>query len=558
VGVDQLNREQRAADITALAATSLSAPLDVLVIGGGVVGCGAALDATSRGLSVGLVEAGDFAIGTSSRSSRLAHGGLRYLEHLEFGLVHEALTERGLLLERLAPHLVRPVEFVFPLERSFDRAYVGLGTAVYHVLSRMRSYGGPLPRPHLLDNNELSALVPSIETTGLYGAVQFFDAQIDDSRHTMALARTAKARGAHLVTGARVVDFLIEQDEITGVVVEVDGRTFPVHALVVVAAVGIWTDELFALLPGVQRNYLATSKGVHLILRGDAIDAHSAVIAKTEKSVLFILPWDGEWLVGTTDTPWEGDLANPTATQDDISYLLHQANRWLSKPVLPTDVVGVYAGLRPLIGSGHDDDTTSISREHVVITPRPGLVAIAGGKYTTYRVMAQDVVNAAAEHLQQKLLRPIAGSTTKFIPLVGADGYHRMWAERHNIAKANGLPVEVVEHLLNRHGDRINDVLNLIKADSRLREKLVDDRVYLWAEVVVAVTHEGARHLSDVLRRRLRVEIESLDAGQSVIERAAELMGRHLGWSETERVAQIDRYFSDVAAGADRAALLVG
>jgi glycerol-3-phosphate dehydrogenase len=422
----------------------------------------------------------------------------------------------------------------------------------------MRSYGGPLPRPHLLGNSELSALVPSIETVGLFGAVQFFDAQIDDSRHTMAVARTARARGAHLVTGARVVDFLIDQEEVTGAVVEIDGRRVPVHALSVVSATGIWTDELLALLPGQQRKYLATSKGVHLILRGDAIESHSAVIAKTDKSVLFILPWDGEWIVGTTDTHWQGDLTNPTATPEDVSYLLHQVNRWLSKPVLTTDVVGTYAGLRPLIGTGHDDDTTSISREHVVISPRPGLVAIAGGKYTTYRVMAQDVVNAAAQHLQQKLSRPIAGSTTKFIPLVGADGYHRMWAERHEIALAHQISVEVIEHLLNRHGDRVGDVLNLIRVDAELGEKLVDDRVYLWAEVVVAVTHEGARHLSDVLRRRLRVEIESSDAGQSVIERAATLMGRHLGWSDAERAAEINLYQLEVAAGADRAALLVG
>lgn len=556
VGADRLDRDQRAKSIARLTSTTIQKPLDVLVVGGGVVGCGAALDAASRGLSVGLVEAGDFAIGTSSRSSRLAHGGLRYLEQLEFGLVHEALTERGLLLERLAPHLVRPVEFVFPLERSFDRAYVGLGTAVYYALSRLRSYGGVLPRPHLLSNAQLGALVPSIETEGLFGAVQFFDAQIDDSRHTLAVARTASARGAHIVTGARVVDLIFDGQEVIGARIEIDGATHDVFALMVIGAVGVWTDELLALVPGYQQRHLATSKGVHLILRGSAIQSHSAMITKTDKSVLFILPWDDEWILGTTDTAWSGALAEPSVTHEDISYLLHEANRWLGQPVLAEDVVGVYAGLRPLVAAGKDTDTTSVSREHVVISPRRGLVAIAGGKYTTYRVMAEDVVNAAAKQLQTRLSRPIPSSTTRHIPLIGADGYHRLWAERYEIANANSLSVETIEHLLNRHGDRIFDVLAVVSANRRLAEPLVDDRAYIWAEVVVAVTHEGARTLDDVLRRRLRVVIESLDSGEVVADRVADLMAEHLGWSDQERQRQIDDFFAVVTARGQSAALL--
>lgn len=556
-GADRLDPHQRGQAIERLITTSAQKPLDVLVVGGGVVGCGAALDAVSRGLSVGLVEAADLAIGTSSRSSRLAHGGLRYLEQLQFGLVHEALTERGLLLERLAPHLVRPVEFVFPLERSFDRAYVGLGTAVYHVLSRLRSYGGVLPRPHLLSNAELAALVPSIETEGLFGAVQFFDAQIDDSRHTLAVARTASARGAHVVTGAKVVDLLFDGHEVIGARVEIAGLTHDVFASIVVGAAGVWTDELLALVPDYHQRHLATSKGVHLILRGDAIDSHSAMITKTDKSVLFILPWDGEWLLGTTDTAWSGGLLEPAITQEDVSYLLHEANRWLGQPVLAEDVVGVYAGLRPLVSAGKDTDTTSVSREHVVISPRRGLVAIAGGKYTTYRVMAEDVINVAAKQLQARLARRVSSSTTRHIPLIGADGYHRLWAKREEIAMTNSLSVVTIEHLLNRHGDRIDDVLALIKADPGLGELLVDDRAYLWAEVVVAVTHEGARTIDDVLRRRLRVAIESLDSGELVADRVADLIGAHLGWSAPERQRQIDSFFEVVTARGQSAALLV-
>lgn len=556
MGADRLDRNQRARAIETLTGTSIQKPLDVLVVGGGVVGCGAALDAASRGLSVCLVEANDFAIGTSSRSSRLAHGGLRYLEQLEFGLVHEALTERGLLLERLAPHLVRPVEFVFPLERSFDRAYVGLGTAVYYALSRLRSYGGALPRPHLLNNAQLGALVPSIETEGLFGAVQFFDAQIDDSRHTVAVARTASARGAHVVTGAKVVDLLFDGQDVIGARVEIDGVTHDVFALVVVGAAGVWTDELLSLVPDYRQRHLTTSKGVHLIVRGSAIDSHSAMITKTDKSVLFILPWDGEWLLGTTDTPWSGELSEPEVTHGDVTYLLNEANRWLGRPVLADDVVGVYAGLRPLVAAGKDRDTTSVSREHVVISPRKGLVAIAGGKYTTYRVMAEDVVNAAAKHLQIRLSRPISSSTTRHIPLVGADGYHRLWGERYEIANANSVSVELVEHLLNRHGDRIFDVLTLISGDHRLGEQLVDDRAYIWAEVVVAVTHEGARSLDDVLRRRLRVVIESRDSGGLVADRVADLMKDLLGWSSQERDHQIEQFFKVVTERGQSAALL--
>ncbi len=551
-GSDVLDNASRAGAIARMAATTASDPLDVLVIGGGVVGTGSALDGAARGLDVGLVEQRDLAAGTSSRSSRLAHGGLRYLEQREFGLVHEALTERGLLLDRIAPHLVRPVQFIFPVtRRGWERPYVGFGITVYDYLSRLGAYGGQMKRPKTISARIVAGIAPGLKPDAYVGAVRFHDAQIDDARHTLAVARTAVAHGAAIATRATVTSLLREGDRVVGVVVrdEESGKDFEVHARVVLGAAGVWTDEIVGMVNSVGEvnqeptHVVRQSKGIHLVVPREAFRSTSALIARTPNSVLFLLPWGRYWLVGTTDTDYHGSRDDPEATEADVEYLLDQANKWLARPLTREDIIGIYAGLRPLVTSGDGDDGTStLSREHVILRPAPGLVLIAGGKYTTYRVMAADAVDAAvmarAELSSDAAFSSdtVPDSCTAQLPLVGAAGFATAWAVRERTAREAGLPLATIEHLLRRHGDRIRDVLDLVALDPSLGEPLHPDAPYLMAEAVVAVTREGARGLTDVLFRRTRVAIETRDGACTVATRVAEVLAPYAGW-DSQRIA---------------------
>ncbi len=542
---DRLGPDERRAAVDALRSTSL----DILVIGGGVVGCGAALDAAARGLSVGLVEQSDLAAGTSSRSSRLAHGGLRYLEQREFHLVREALTERGLLLDRLAPHLVRPIPFLFPVSHRWERPYVASGVRLYDLLSKVGAYGGTMPRPKSLNREEAKALAPDLDSGEIAGAVRFHDAQIDDARHTVAVARTAAALGAHIVTRTRVESLILEEGTVVGARVhdDVTGDSYDIRARIVIAAVGIWTDEILRMAGQEGEPRVRQSKGVHLVVPGSAIRSTTAIIARTPTSVLFLLPWAGKWLVGTTDTPAEDvDLANPRATEEDVDYLLAQANRWLARPLTRADVLSTYAGFRPLIAEGDDDDpTATLSREHALFRPCPGLVAIAGGKYTTYRVMAADAVDAAVEQCEGE----IPESSTSEIPLIGAEGFAEDWQRRSAIAEDAGLSLEMTERLLRRHGARISEVLALIDADPSLREPLIPGEPYLRAEVVLAASHQGALGLGDVLDRRLRIGLETADGGLAAAEAALPLVAGVLDWDAARSAEEWEAY---AVAASDR------
>ncbi len=378
--------------------------LDVLVIGGGVTGAGCALDAVTRGLTVGLVEARDFAAGTSSRSTKLFHGGLRYLEQLNFPLVLEALKERSLVLNTLCPHLARPVPFIYPLERPvLDRAYVGLGIGVYDVMGAGRGVPGHLK--HLGRKKALESF-PSGRRSAIKGAIRFYEGQVDDARHTMMIARTAAQYGALCANSARVVGFLREDDRVVGARVRdlESGHEFDVRAKEVINAAGVWTDEIQKMVGGRGQFQVRASKGVHLVVPRNRINSATGIITRTEKSLLFIIPWGSHWIIGTTDTDWTLDLAHPAASQTDIDYLLDHANSLLQDPLTREDVVGVYAGLRPLL-SGESDSTSQLSREHAVASPVRGLTVIAGGKYTTYRVMAKDAVDAAVHGMQRKVPR---------------------------------------------------------------------------------------------------------------------------------------------------------
>ncbi|HET9657301.1 MAG TPA: glycerol-3-phosphate dehydrogenase/oxidase [Kineosporiaceae bacterium] len=530
----------------ALQAMARGPELDVLVVGGGVTGAGAALDAVTRGLRTGLVEAGDWAGGTSSRSSKLIHGGLRYLEMLDFSLVREALTERGLLLQRLAPHLVRPVPFLYPLKHRFwERPYVGSGLLLYDLMAATGGARRGVPMHRHLSHRRLRAIAPGLREDVAVGAIRYYDAQVDDARHTMMIVRTAARYGALCASRARVVGFLRDGDRVVGAQVrDVEtGEQYDVRARRVINAAGVWTEQLQDLAEVRPTVRVRASKGIHLVVPRDRIRAEAGMILRTEKSVLFVIPWGAHWIIGTTDTDWDLDKSHPAASDQDIEYLLTRVNSVLAVPLSRNDIVGVYAGLRPLL-SGGADSTSTLSREHVVGRPAPGLVVVAGGKYTTYRVMARDVVDAAVEGLD----RPVPSSCTAEVPIVGADGYRALWSSRRALADTHGIDIEDLERLLHRYGDLVGELLELIGEDPALARKLNTGGGYLRVEALYAVTHEGALHLEDVLTRRTRISIETDDRGVGCAEEVAELIAAPLGWDSARRRTEVDTYTARVSA----------
>jgi glycerol-3-phosphate dehydrogenase len=531
----RLGPAERAAALEALADTEVQ----VLVVGGGVVGAGVALDAVTRGLTVGLVEARDFGSGTSSRSSKLIHGGLRYLEQLNVGLVREALSERSLLLQRLAPHLVRPVSFLFPFTNHWERAYVGAGVAAYDTLGFSMGQTRGLPGHRQLTRRGALRLAPALKRSALTGALVYWDAQVDDARYVTTLVRTAAGFGAHVASRTQVTGLLREGERVTGVrATDLEtGNGVEIRAQQVVNATGVWTDEIQEMVGGRGSINVRASKGVHLVVPRDRIHSTTGIILRTPVSVLFVIPWGRHWIIGTTDTDWSLDKAHPAASRADIDYVLGQVNRILAVPLTRDDVEGVYAGLRPLL-AGESESTSKLSREHTVAHPVPGLVLIAGGKYTTYRVMARDAVDAVAHGLDGK----VAPSCTDSVPLAGADGFIALWNSRHALARSSGLHVARIEHLLHRYGSLISEVLELIAADPSLGKPLTGADDYLRAEIVYAASHEGARHLDDVLARRTHVSIETWDRGLSAAEEAATLMAGPMKWKSRQVARELENY----------------
>jgi glycerol-3-phosphate dehydrogenase len=562
----RLGPGRRTADLRRLAGETF----DVLVVGGGVTGAGAALDAASRGLSVALVEARDLAAGTSSRSSKLVHGGLRYLEQAEFGLVREALTERARLATRLAPHLVRPVPILVPLPagplpvRAGRRIWYGAGLALYDGFAGLVGPGRGMPVHRHLSGAAARRLFPGLRPDALTGAIRYFDGQVDDARLVVTLARTAASLGAVVVTSARMVGLRRRTREVTGARVrDLESATeFDVSARTVIAATGVWSDDLGAMLPndpagrdGGAREpaprapaarpglRVRASKGVHLVVPRSAIPGEVGLILRAAASVLFVLPWGGHWIIGTTDTDWSLDRAHPAASAHDIGYLLAQVNQVLARPLTTADIEGVYAGLRPLL-AGEDEATSALSREHAVAEPMRGLFLVAGGKLTTYRVMAVDVV----DRVVRRLGGPPRRSVTARLPLLGADGYAAMWRDRAGLAHRHRLGVGTVEHLLARYGSLAIEVLAMIGESPRLAEPVAGAPDYLAAEIAYGVRAEAALHLEDVLTRRTRISIETPHRGEESARPAAELMAAELGWSAADVRREVAHYLARVAA----------
>ncbi|WP_412099926.1 glycerol-3-phosphate dehydrogenase/oxidase [Corynebacterium aurimucosum] len=512
---------------------------DVVIIGGGSVGAGAAVDAATRGLKTAVLESQDFAAGTSSRSSKMFHGGLRYLAMFDFRLVAESLKERELNMSTLAPHLVKPLKFIFPLtHRGWERVMMFGGFTLYDLMGGAKS----VPMQKHLTRKGVLKVTPGLKEDAVVGGVRYYDTLVDDARHTMTVLRTAAEYGASVRTGTEVIGF--EKDNrgrITAAKVRdlETGRETTVKGKVFINATGVWNDKIQDMAGAEGKFTVHASKGVHIVVPKDALDADAALCFVTEKSVLFVIPWGEYWIIGTTDTDWEKGLSlpDPAPTKADIDYILDQVNQRVRNKITREDIVGVYSGLRPLL-SGKSDSTTNLSRNHAVARVAPGLVSVAGGKYTTYRVIGKDAVDLAAKELGFK----VAESVTERTPILGADGYHALANQVPALARRYNLDEKRIEHLLGRYGSLISEVLAPAADDASLLEPIPGAESYIWAEARYAVTHEGALHIDDIVSRRLRVAIEFADRGVAAAQPIAEFVAPLLGWDQSDIEREVSHF----------------
>ena len=531
--------ERRRRDLEALA----NEQFDVLIVGGGIVGCGALLDATSRGLRAALVEREDIAVGTSSRSSRLIHGGLRYLEQLRFGLVREALAERARIL-RLAPHLVRVEPLLFPLigRPVTTRAFYEAGMTLYDLLGARRD-GGWHRHLSVAETVEMS---PAIRTTNLRGGLVFHDAVEDDARYALAVARTAREAGAIVVTRAMAEGLMEEGGRVVGARVRdgLGGSMIETRARFVVDATGVWAADPDAPLAGGSTRILP-SRGAHLVVRRSRIPSSIGMTIRVPGKVVFLVPWPGHWLIGTTDAPYDGPIDRPIAGAAEVDELLAAVNRVLDVDLGRKDIVGTYAGLRPLIAPS-DGSTVTASREHRVVREPNGLVRVSGGKFTTYRVMAQDTIDVALVGLGRDKSPSSQPSRTADLRLIGAADRPELDRLAGDLAARHGLTATVARSFVDRHGTAATEVAALGVATGQLRP-LATDHDHLEVEVTWAARNELALSLDDVLARRLRLVHELEDRAAGIAPRVAELLGAELGWDADRRSREVELFLASAS-----------
>lgn len=518
-------------------AASRRGPLDLLVVGGGITGAGIALDAASRGIRTGLVERFDFASGTSSKSSKLVHGGLRYLEQREFSLIREASTERE-LLGRLAPQLVETIPFVIPVSDRWLRAKFGVGLWAYDALASFKNTA--LHR--YIDRARLEDLIPPLPKGKLRGGFLYYDSRTDDVRLVMEVLVQAVRLGATVANYAAVRD-LDGTDDICSALVEdtVTGEVFEVRARRIIVAAGVWADRLESLAKDGAAPRLRPSKGIHVVIRKELLPMHEAAgfIPDAErKRMLFVIPWIDSVIVGTTDTPYSGDLDHPSVTPQERRYCLDAINSAFELELTDADITGAWAGLRPLIAS-KAGETADLSRKHAVYDIAPGIVGITGGKLTTYRRMAQEAVDRVAEDLDNR-----ARSRTRWIRL-GCSNVDALKLAVGRRAQRLGIPVDAAANLVRCYGDRALAVLD-VAADVGLVEQLVPGYLPLAAEALYCAEAEMAVHLSDLLARRTRLALTDPAAGISSSSRAADVMALAHAWSRGEQIRQIEAHRVDV------------
>jgi len=510
-------------------------PFDVLVVGGGITGVGAALDAASRGLRTALIERDDFASGTSSKSSKLAHGGLRYLQQGEVRLVYQALAERQRLRHN-APHLVKLLPFLLPIfsgsggviNKKLARA-LGLSMWMYDLTG-----GARIGKFHeRLSAEEALAHMPTLPADKIAASYLYYDATVDDARLSLTVARTAAIEfGAVAVNGASLVGIHKDsQGMVCGATVRADGHDISVRCSAIVNAAGVWSDEVRTLDEGADPDSIRPAKGIHITVPWDKIRNDIAVVVPVpkDKRAVFVVPWGEFTYIGTTDTDYDGPNEDPPVTREDVDYLL-SAMKFTG--ITDKDVVGTWAGLRPLVKSGASGRTADLSRRHAVFASPSGVVSVTGGKLTTYREMAADTIDEVVALLGPKVSGIARGSRTKKLRLRGAEGYDALTTSTD----------PTVKHLADRYGGEARTVLALAESDPSLREPLVPGLPYLRAEAVYAVRHEMARSIDDVLSRRTRARLLARDASGRAAASVGALIAPHLGLTESEVDAQVADY----------------
>jgi len=533
--------------------------VDVAVVGGGITGAGIARDAARRGLRVALFEMDDLAFGTSSRSSKLIHGGLRYLETYEFSLVFESVSERRVLLD-LAPHLVNPLAFLFPVYEGTKRSLmkIGAGMWLYEGLSLFRS-----PKKHRrLKPGEVAELEPLLKQDGLQGAPLYYDCSTDDARLTLETCLDAADQGAIIVTHAPVRGF--QKDEtgkVCGVTVENarDGATKKVRANAVINATGPWTDRTIELSGVEQSTILRPTKGIHIVVEASKLPIEHAVVCfhPRDDRALFALPWGNRTYVGTTDTDFDGTPGKEHATSEDVDYLIEAANaHFPSSPIERKDVISTWAGLRALIApepTGEEIAESKVSREHQVIVGEDGLITIAGGKLTTYRKMAEEVVNTAVQmlRLEEKLPPELKPTRSAEAPLPGAVGWpedddHEKVANKAHEVGQGYLSMDTCRYLVTAYGMRAFWIAERCVANKSLCEPIVEGRPEIMAQVDFAVDEELAATVSDIMVRRTQIFFRDFDQGLGAVDKVADRMAELIGWSDEERGRWVEDYRAEV------------
>ena len=523
--------------------------LDVLVVGMGATGAGVALDAASRGLRVAVLDKGDLASGTSSKSSKLVHGGLRYLENYEFGLVREGVVERQLLM-RLAPHLVRPMDFLYPVwPDTAKRRLLGLGLTTYDVFA-LASLGGrgSLARRHgKLDAAEAIALAPALAQSGLEFSYLYGDCGTDDARLVLAVVQAARRFGALVLPRAEVTGLLTSDGRVSGATVQdqLGGSSFELRARHVVNATGVWVDRLQGFEEPGREAVVQPSKGVHIVVPRERLPLLDASILLPSKQgdgrSMFAIPWGRQTILGTTDTPYDGGLDDLSLTQADLDYVLAAGNAVFRGGLTQDDVLGAWAGVRPLIRTPGSGSMSDISRRHTLVEGAGGLLTITGGKLTTYRRMAKDVVDRIVERDDVR-----SPCRTEEINLSGARPVDELVAEGTVVAIGLGLSAEVAASLVRQCGESAGHVLSLVAAEPALGELLSPWTPHIAAEVVHAARSEGAITLDDVFSRRTRLSLRARDAGMPSALLAAGLLARETGRDAAWAAAQVEDYAAAV------------
>lgn len=550
--MQQLSAQDRERFLREMSARSL----DVLVIGGGITGAGVALDAAARGYKVGLVEKSDFASGTSSKSTKLVHGGLRYLPEFDFALVREALAERSLLLAN-APFLVRPIGFVLPLYKETHRPLgtpvvpplgIGMTQLVDSALLLYDLMAGRLNvrRHRRLSTQDTLRTAAILKAGGLQDSFVYYDAQTDDSLLTTTVMRTAVAHGAAVANYVEVTGFETEGDRIAAAkaIDRLSGEPVVIPAKTIINACGVFAGRLESLAGGLSSTRITPAKGVHITVSREALPVSRTAVVLPETDdgrLLFIVPWGSRVIVGTTDTEG-GDIDRPQASPADIDYLVRHVNRYVAAGISKEDIVSSWAGYRPLVSTpGNSKLSSRLSRTHAVIDGPGGMLTIVGGKLTTYRRMAEDVI----DHMSRIRGEPVR-HVTAHLPLFGSDHWLQAASAVKSAAGTYSLSADTVDHL-GCYGSSALHVLRLLESDAGLSSRILPELPYIMAEVVFSCRFTMAVTLADVLMRRLHVSTEDWDHGLGIAPQVAECMAGELGWDETECRRQVEDYHRSLA-----------